>query len=61
MNIYSLYVTRSKEEVEYFHRVLAFIDTHKFKNFIKIIHLPFHYKARYHNLKNGKNNLNIYN
>jgi hypothetical protein len=46
MNIYSLYVTRSREEREYFFKVLGTL-----KKNVQIVHLDFKYTDVFHNMK----------
>jgi len=49
MDIYSLYVTRSKDERAYFYKLLKHIALQF--SFIKIVHLDFKYNSVYHNMK----------
>ena len=50
MNVHSLYVTRSKEERKYFHKLLEY--TRQFsENYIKIVHLDFNWDDSISNIK----------
>jgi len=51
MNIYSLYVTRSREERNYLNKVINLIKQEGFKNNIQIVHLDFKYTDVVHNIK----------
>ena len=53
MNIYSLYVTRSREEREYFFKILKSI-----KNNVQIVHLDFKYTDSVFNMKFYKQSIN---
>ena len=50
MNIYSLYVTRSREEKKYFYKTIDFIGQNNFDNNIQIVYLDFKYTDSYENL-----------
>jgi hypothetical protein len=50
VNIYSLYVTRSKAERDYFYKILQFIKK-KSVNSVNLVHLDFRYDDVYHNMK----------
>ena len=50
MNIHSLYITRSKDERDYFYKLLE--HTKKFgDNYIKIVHIDFKWDSVYKNIK----------
>ena len=50
MNVHSLYVTRSKDEREYFYKLLEY--TRRFsENYIKIVHLDFNWDDSVSNIK----------
>ena len=56
MNIYSLYITRSHDELKYFNKILDFIK--QFNNY-QIVHLHFKSNDRCSNLTINKKNINV--
>jgi hypothetical protein len=57
MNIYSLYITVTREEREYFEYLVDYISQNKIKNLV-IVHLDIYYLATVCNLKLNKKVLN---
>ena len=58
MNIYSLYVTRSREEREYFYKVLEQLGNNVQRTNVQIVHLDFKYTDVYYNMKFYKQSIN---
>jgi len=58
MNIYSLYVTRSKEEREYFYKLVQHVNN--ITSFVKIVHLDFKYNDVYENMKYSNKLINAF-
>ena len=57
MNIYSLYVTRSKDEREYLYRVLEFIQRNKYS--AQIVHMDFKWNAEVSNIRFNKQSIPV--
>ena len=53
MNVYSLYVTITNYEREYFEYLITFIKQNNFKN-VNIVHLNFDHRDHIQNLKLNK-------
>jgi hypothetical protein len=56
MNIYSLYITRSHDELKYFNEVIQFVK--KYDNY-QIVHLHFKSTSRFSNLTINKKNIDV--